>query len=362
MITYIFAALVALHGLIHLMGFVKAFALADLPALTRAIPKMTGLAWLASALIICAAAAALLLGVGWWWMVAVTGLLASQTLIVRYWHDAKFGSIANVILLAGAVVGYGAWSFSSMVTTELEAFLPADDGAPVIVTRQMTAAYPPVVRRWFERSRIVGKPVPRTVHLHQEGMMRSSREGAWMPVKATQWFTTGEPGFFWTAKVKAAAGMSIVARDKYEGGRGSMLIKAVSVFPIADAHGPEVDQGSMLRYLAELAWFPAAAMGDYLHWEEIDSMTARATMTYGGITGTGVFRFDEQGNMLSFEAKRYYDRKGGATLEDWLIQIDPDGYREFEGVRIPAKASVTWKLKDGDLTWLTLEITALEYD
>jgi len=169
--------------------------------------------------------------------------------------------------------------------------------------------------------------------------MRSSREGAWMPVKATQWFTTGKPGFFWTAKVKAAAGMYIVARDKYEGGRGSML-----------------------RYLAELAWFPAAAMGDYLRWEEIDSTTARATITHGGITGTGVFRFDEQGNMLSFEAKRYYDRKDGATLEDWLIQIDPDGYREFEGVRIPAKASVTWKLKDGDLTWLTLEITALEYD
>jgi hypothetical protein len=64
-------------------------------------------------------------------------------------------------------------------------------------------------------------------------------------------------------------------------------------------------------------------------------------MTYGGITASGFYKFDENGDMVSFEAKRYYDRKGGVTLEDWFIQIEPSGYKEFAGMRIPAKMTVT---------------------
>ncbi|MFQ6109445.1 MAG: DUF6544 family protein [Candidatus Aminicenantales bacterium] len=60
----------------------------------------------------------------------------------------------------------------------------------------------------------------------------------------------------------------------------------------------------------------------------------------------GLFKFDENGDVVSFEAKRYYDRKSGATLEGWFVQIDPESYKEFEGIRIPTRSSVTWKLKE----------------
>ncbi|MDP4227768.1 MAG: hypothetical protein Q8910_15505 [Bacteroidota bacterium] len=66
--------------------------------------------------------------------------------------------------------------------------------------------------------------------------------------------------------------------------------------------------------------------------------------------------------MVSFEAKRYYDRKGGATLEDWFIQIEKNAYREFEGVRIPARSTVTWKLKEGDFTWFKVDIRDIKYN
>jgi hypothetical protein len=94
----------------------------------------------------------------------------------------------------------------------------------------------------------------------------------------------------------------------------------------------------------------------------MDSVSAKVTMTYGGISASGLIKFDVDGDMVSFEAKRYYDRKEGATLEDWFIQVDPDGYREFQGVRIPARSSVTWKFKEGDFTWFRLEITGIKYN
>jgi hypothetical protein len=40
--------LLLLHGLIHLMGFAKAFGYAELPQLTQPIPREWGLVWLLS--------------------------------------------------------------------------------------------------------------------------------------------------------------------------------------------------------------------------------------------------------------------------------------------------------------------------
>ena len=49
-----------------------------------------------------------------------------------------------------------------------------------------------------------------------------------------------------------------------------------------DAKGKEIDQGALLRYLGEIVWVPSAALSDYITWEEMDSTTARATMSYEG--------------------------------------------------------------------------------
>jgi len=96
--------------------------------------------------------------------------------------------------------------------------------------------------------------------------------------------------------------------------------------------------------------------------EEIDSTSAKATMTYENITASGIFHFNSKGDIVSFEAKRYYDNEKDTTLENWFIEGDANGYKEFEGIRILSKGKVTWKLKSGDFAWLKLEIIDLTYN
>jgi hypothetical protein len=362
MMKEIFASIVIIHGLIHSMGFLKAFQLAEINQLTQDIPRPIGLLWLISALLFIAVAAIFLLNNDWWWMIAVPALVLSQLLIIRYWQDAKYGTIANVIILVGIVIGYGAWSFNTMAKNELEAFVAPVTSEKKVVTKEMLGGLPPIVQKWLERSNVIGKEIIYSVHLKQIGEMRTTPDGNWMPVEAEQWFKTEKPGFIWIADVKFAPGIHFAGRDKYENGKGHMLIKLLSLIPVADAKGTETDQGAMVRYLVEIVWFPSAALNDYIQWEQIDSTTAKATMTYGGITASGLFKFDANGDVINFEAERYYDRKGGATLEDWFIQIEPNGYKEFEGVRIPARSAVTWKLKEGDFTWYKLEIADIYYN
>lgn len=91
------------HGLIHLMGFAKAFKLAEIKELTLPISKPAGLIWLLSALIFVVSAALLWGNQDMWWLVAVAGIVLSQILIFMYWRDAKFGTIANGIILLAVI-------------------------------------------------------------------------------------------------------------------------------------------------------------------------------------------------------------------------------------------------------------------
>lgn len=93
-----FFILILLHGLIHVLGFVKGFDLAPLEQFKLPIGKRAGLLWLVATVLMVATALLYLFNVSWWWAVALPALLLSQVLIVVFWADAKAGTIPNVIL------------------------------------------------------------------------------------------------------------------------------------------------------------------------------------------------------------------------------------------------------------------------
>jgi hypothetical protein len=111
-LTWVVVILLALHGLIHLMGFVKEWKLAEIPALTgrtlvplsAPVSRVLGAGWLVAAVALLAAAGALALGRDAWLGLALAGVALSQLLIVAWWHDARFGTIANVLLLGAVVI------------------------------------------------------------------------------------------------------------------------------------------------------------------------------------------------------------------------------------------------------------------
>lgn len=92
-----------LHGIISVLGFVKAFSLAPLPQLALPISKAMGLVWLASAALLIASAVALGAQWRWCWIAALAGAALSQLAITRSWSDARFGTLGNILALLVAV-------------------------------------------------------------------------------------------------------------------------------------------------------------------------------------------------------------------------------------------------------------------
>ncbi|MBO8166668.1 MAG: hypothetical protein H0Z25_05575 [Kosmotoga sp.] len=272
-----------------------------------------------------------------------------------------FGVLAIIIIIAIAAIFIANMKFNQKVAKEVKELFAGISGSDdSVIQRSNLEKLPIPVKKWLEFSNIVGKEKVTSVRLKQKAVMRLKEAQSWMPVEAEQYFTVNEPGFIWKARIKAAPLFHIVGRDKYFEGKGSMLIKALSLIKIADSSGKEINQGTLIRYLAETVWFPSAALNSYITWEEIDASSARATIDYRGITVSGVFNFNNIGEVTSFVAKRYMENNGKYSLETWLVTMR--NYKELDGIKIPTEGKVVWKLETGDFTWFKFEITEIEYN
>ena len=343
---YLLVALLAVHGSLHLLGFQRG--------------KAVGAVWALACLGLLAAAVLLLLRHDRWWLVAAAALVFSQALIASAWSTARAGSILNLVLAIPVMVGAAEARFghrSDAAVAQLLARVPP--APPAVVTADELAPLPPPVRRWLEASGVVGRPRAQVVRLRQRGDLRTAADQPWMHAEAQQVFTVDEPGFVWTVSL-TMKGLPVVGRDSYQGGRGHMLITVAGLFPVADARGPQIDQGTLLRFLGEMIWFPSAALAPYIRWEPIDDRSARATMSWRGVEASGVFSFDDQGRPLNMTARRYKSDGASASLERW--EVPAQDWQRRGGVLMPVRGTALWKLAAGDLEYYRWEITDVKYN
>jgi hypothetical protein len=143
-------------------------------------------------------------------------------------------------------------------------------------------------------------------------------------------------------------------------GKGKMTIKMLSFTTTTDVGGEKIDGAALQRYLAEICWFPSAALSFNIKWQSIDSFSAKATLSYNWSTSTVDFLFNKDGSLVGCNANRFTGSDVNAVREIW--QVRTTAFPIMNNIRMPIKSEVAWKLKTGDFTWLKLEITAIEYN
>lgn len=267
--------------------------------------------------------------------------------------------VSAFLLVLILFVGFAYFILNARIKREVSDLFSAGLTSPKIVTEEMIAALPPPVQRYMAYSGMLGKTIPRTVRLRQVGRIRQDEKSAWMKLEAVEWYSTTPPGFVWKVFVPNRRFPLALGRDAYLDGRGSLLVKMLSLFPMAKAAGSEIDQASMMRYLNEMVWFPAAFLGPNIAWKAIDGGSAEVALTDRGKTVSAVMLFDSDGKVLNFFAKRYMLAGKKSLLENWSTPYT--GYGEFEGLRLPVRGQAVYNLKQSDLVYAEFEITELEY-
>ncbi len=160
--------------------------------------KTIGLLWLLCCIGLVASCIIFLLEKDWWWMVGAISLLLSQSLIILYWHDAKYGTLINVIILLAVLISYHQQRFNARIRSETKTLLASQiNTSGTTVSPESIERLPSVVQKWLIKSGVIGTEKAHTVHLKQKGMMRQKPEGKWLPMEAEQYITTNLPGFIW---------------------------------------------------------------------------------------------------------------------------------------------------------------------
>jgi hypothetical protein len=359
---YFFVAIVFLHGLIHMLGFVKGVGLMEVKALTQPISHTSGVLWLI--------AAALIINYGIFyfsefnesWLMGYVAVLISQGLIILYWNDAKFGTLPNIAILLVSMIAHGQFNFQELIENEQADLLSRiTNTTDRFISELDLIGLPQPVGKWLHRTGVVGRPYIYTGKVTQEAAMKMRPDqDKWLNATAMQYTTMDVPSFIWTVDAKMNGLINFQGRDKFENGKGEMLIKLNSLIKIVDEKGPKLDEGSLQRYLGELVWFPSLALSPYITWQEIDEFTATATMDYKGTKGSGTFYFNPDGDFVKFSAMRYKGNEPDAERYEWVLLVEER--KTFEGINIPSKMTATWKLESEDWTWLKLEIEDIRYN
>jgi hypothetical protein len=264
-----------------------------------------------------------------------------------------------VILLAGIICRQ---RLRSRVSVEVNTLF---SGAPKSIGREQLAAryddLPEPVRRYLHYAVSAEASATRTARLKHDGFFRTKPNQKWLAIRGEEYFTVAVPGLVWNATARPASLLWIEARDLLQSGHGNMLVKINSAITIADAKGPELDQGASLRWLGEAIWFPFAFVGDQVRWEAIDDHSARATLIQPGLPVAATFEIDNEGQLTNMRSDRYRDLgKGQSVLTPWVAECSE--HRTFSGFRVPTAVDVAWEIDQQRFSYARFRVTTLEYN
>ena len=152
--------------------------------------------------------------------------------------------------------------------------------------------------------------------------------------------------------------LCLLARDMYIEDKGRLVVALFSLYNIVDAKGENYNQGELLRWLGESVLYPTNLLpSDRLKWSPIDAQHAKLIFTYNGLSLPFTITINEAGEITQMETKRYMAEN---NLETWVINVSD--YKRMNGINIPSRFEVRWRLEKGDFSYARFHIQQLIYN
>ncbi len=157
-------------------------------------------------------------------------------------------------------------------------------------------------------------------------------------------------------------GIPFEGLDSFISGSGSMKGVLAKLFTLFNQTGETMDKASLVTFLSECLIIPNVALQDYIAWENVDDLHARATITYYGKNASGIFSFKENGELLSFSTddREAVSTDGKSEKIRWSVVFSD--YREKDGIRQPSGFQAVWHYDDGDLVYFDGKDVMVEYN
>ncbi len=368
-LRWLVLVVLACHGLIHLLGAAKGFGLADISQLTKPIGVLGGVLWLLAAALVLAAA--MLLAVerpSWWWAIALGAAVVSQVAIATSWHDARAGTIVNLILVLAA--GYcfaaeGPSSFHVQYRERATLALADLDPSPAVLEEEDLVDLPRPLAAYIRRSGAVGQPRVLAFHADFHGRIRSGPNAAWMPFTGQQVNTYGPRPQRIFLMDATRSGLPVTVLHVFVDTTATMRVKLLSLFTVVDAAGPEMNRGETVTVFNDLVVMaPGAIVDAPVTWTAVDPLHVRGEFTDGDQTISAVLSFNADHDLVDFVSNdRTRASADGKTFTRQRWSTPLTGHHDSDGHRVFAFGQGVWTSghPEEPFTYLELRLDDISY-
>lgn len=358
MLKSIFIFVFMCHGLIHLLGFLKAFHVGAINQLTQSISKPVGMLWLLIALLFCGSIFCLFLESEWWWKVAAIGILLSQIFIILSWQDAKFGTIANVAILLAVVLSWGKWQFENKYRNDVMENLTRTKRLKTeLLTEKDLVHLPEPVKRYLIYSNVLQKPKVRNVKIVFEGEMRDKERQFTFTSEQFNFFDEPTRLFFMKGKMFS---LTIPGYHKYSYANATMDIRLFGLFSVANHSGPIMNKTETVTLFNDMCLMaPAALIDKRIRWELIDNNSVKAFFTYKRITISATLFVNNIGQLTNFKSN---DRTAIPEMKQYPFSTPVYEYKKLNGINVMSRGDAVWHYPEGDFTYGKYTLKSIQYN
>jgi hypothetical protein len=358
MLKYLFAFIMIVHGLIHFMGFAKAFNYGSINQLTKYISKPAGSLWLIGAILFIVSVLLFLLQKESWPYLAVTAVVISQILIITVWKDAKFGTIANIIVLFVAIAGWGSQQFESTFSNDVKLHLIKTSDIQADLLKETDIQFLPLpVQKYLRYCNVLNKPKVKNIRVVFDGEMRDKGKD-FFKFTSVQYNFFDEPTRLFFMKGKMY-GTIVPGYHRYQNATASMQIKLLGLFNVVNIKGIVMNKAETVTVFNDMCLMaPASLIDKRIEWTSIDSLSARATFTNGLNKITATLYFNEQGQLINFIS----DDRYAIDMKQYRFSTPIKDYMQMNGRNIWKYGEAVWHYPDGEFVYGKFTLKSIEYN
>lgn len=356
-LSYLAVAAVIVHGLIHLLGFVAYWPLAEIAELPyktsllngRLVLSDTGMRWfsvfwLLAAVGLVTSAISLIAEQSWWLPIMLAAVAVSLVITVLDWSNAFRGALTSLVMLIPLLLVAG-------LRMQPRPFPAYPQPTQPLSTTALPADLPAPVARYYQT--IMGDEVPvvETAVITGRGTLRFM--GITFPARLR---FTHDAGQGYRHYIEATIfGLPLLkVNERYLDGQARMQLPVGII-----ENEPKVDMAANLGLWGESIWLPSIYVTDSrVRWEAIDETSARLIVPFAADEDTFTVYFDPETGLIAYmEAMRYRE---ATSTEKILWQLDILAWEKYQNLLIPSRSSVTWA--DEGSPWLVIELDNITYN
>ena len=359
MLKAIFIFITLVHGLIHFMGFSKAFGYGNITQLTKEISKPMGVLWFITALLFIFCIALYLFKKDSWVYFALIAVVLSQILITLVWKDAKFGTILNVIVLAVAITSWATYHFKMVFEADVKNHLSRSNFSNTdLLTEADIAKMPYPVQKYILYSEAIGKPKAKNMKITFDGQMREKGKD-FFKFNSVQYNFFDDPTrlFFMNAKM---FGIAVPVYHCYQNATATMQVKLLGLFDVVNVKGTEMNKAETVTVFNDMCLMaPASLIDRRIEWTAIDDLSAKATFTNGVNKISATLYFNEHGQLINFVSD---DRYVIGDMKQYRFSTPVKEYSKINRRNIWQYGETIWHYPDGEFVYGKFYLKSIEYN